>query len=156
MYMVGKFKWAILVVCMVGLIFTGCRGSLPTGGLVPPGSSLPTGNSGGGDNRVDREYQIKVSGTTGLKFSGSFTTITAVSGPYYPRVAGIPDGYEKIVATFEGIVPAEYSAKGISISVNIKKEADSGTLKVEIFEAGTPATTVTEITAPYGMANIGR
>lgn len=140
-----KLILVILLVCMVGLIFTGCGGSLPAGG------------SGGGDSRVDREYQIKVSGTTGLKFSGSYTSFTkatSASGGNYTSPSGVQ--YTPKTVIIEGVVPAEYSAKGISVSVNIKKEAESGTLKVEIFEAGTPMTTVTEITAPYGMASIGR
>ena len=90
-----KLISVILLVCIVGSIFMGC------------GSPFLT----------DSEFQIKVSGTTGLKFSGNYMVVTS-SG-------------KSASQSVDGVVPTQYSVKGSIVSAVFQKQVEGGTLKVE-------------------------
>ena len=107
----------ILVVCIVGLFFTGCGGSLST----------------------DSEFQIKVSGTTGLEFSGTYMVVTS--------------GGQSTSKSVDGVVPAAYSVKGNIVSVVFQKQTESGTLKVEILRGGKVVNS-SDTTAAYGAVAV--
>lgn len=107
----------ILVICMVGLIFTGCGGSLSS----------------------DTEFQIKVSGTTGLKFSGSYMVITS--------------GGQSTSKSVDGTIPAQYSVTGNIVSAVFQKQTESGTLKVEIIKGGKVLNS-SDTTAAYGVVSV--
>jgi hypothetical protein len=64
------------------------------------------------------EYTIRLSGTPGLQFSGSYTTVT-------------PNGESKWLKV-EGSVPAEYKSFNEEVSVAFKKVSEDGSLKVQI------------------------
>ncbi len=75
-------------------------------------------------------YTIEVSGTNGLKFSGSYGGITS-------------DG-EAVAQSVEGVVPAEYTVQGTSDTIfyycSFVKQEEAGTLNVFIYKNGQLAT----------------
>jgi len=112
-----KLISVILMVCIVGVFFIGCGGYLPT----------------------DAEFQIKVSGTNGLEFSGSYMVLTS--------------GGQSTSKSVEGVVPAAYSVKGDIVSVAFQKQTESGTLKVEILRGGKVVNS-SDTTAAYGVVAV--
>jgi len=112
-----KLIVAILLVSIGGLFFAGCGGSLST----------------------DSEFQIKVSGTTGLEFSGSYMTVTS--------------GGQSTSKSVEGTVPAQYTVTGNMVSVAFQKQVESGTLKVEILKDGKVINS-SDTTAAYGVVSV--
>jgi len=92
-----------------------------------PAPKAPTSSS---------NFQIIVRGTAGLKFSGSYMTVTW-------------DG-KTTSRTVDGTVPAEYSASGMIASVAFQKQVESGTLIVEIFKAG-QLLNAADTSAAYGV-----
>ena len=66
-----KLILVILLVSVVGLIFTGCDGD--SGGL----------------SDADENYTIKVSGTDGLEFSGGYMAVTSDGKSVYKSVDGV-------------------------------------------------------------------
>ena len=107
----------ILLICIVGLIFVGC--------------DVFTSS--------DSTFQIKVSGTAGLKFSGSYMAITS-------------DG-KSTSKSVDGVVPAQYSVYGTIISAAFQKQVESGTLKVEILQGGIVVNS-SDTTAAYGVVTV--
>jgi len=94
--------------------------------------------NGGGYSLSSKQYTIRVTGTHGTKFSGSWGVVG--SGAYRSE-------------TVEGTVPTEYSASGQSVSVVFQKTETGGTLKVEILEGGSVrASGVTS--ASYGVVSV--
>ena len=87
----------------------------------------------------DSTFLIKVSGTEGLFFSGSYMT-TTVNGQVTSK-------------SVEGIIPAQYSVKGMMVSATFQKDAEDGYLKVEIFKDGEIIADEHTI-ADYGLVSI--
>jgi hypothetical protein len=87
----------------------------------------------------DSAFQIKVSGTEGLFFSGSYLVITA-------------DG-QSISKSVDSLIPAEYSVTGTMVSVTFQKQTEDGFLKVEIIKDGEVLADEYTIAA-YGIVSI--
>jgi hypothetical protein len=94
---------------------------------------------GCGSSLSDSDYKIKVSGTSGLEFSGSYMVVKA--------------GGESTSKSVDGTVPAEYSVTGDIVSVSFQKQTDTGTLKVEISKDGKVLKSE-DTTAAYGVVAI--
>ncbi len=109
-----KLILAILLVFIVGLIFIGCDSNLGE----------------------DENYIIKVSGTSGLEFSGSYMAVTS-------------DG-DSVSKSVDGVVPTQYSLSGTIISCSFQKQVEAGTLKVEILKGG-QVVAESDTTAAYGV-----
>ncbi|MBA7486609.1 hypothetical protein ES707_22170 [subsurface metagenome] len=88
---------------------------------------------------TDSNFTIKVSGTTGLRFSGSYLTIKA-------------DG-ENISKSVDGVVPSEYRTKGAIVSCMFQKQEVAGHLIVEILKEG-KTISQSDTTAEYGCVTI--
>ena len=90
-------------------------------------------------------FTIKVSGTTGLEFSGSYLVTTSNGQPISESVAGT--------------VPAEYSVFGTNritvsmVSVELQKQTEEGTLKVEILKDNEVIAS-SETSAAYGVVSV--
>ncbi len=63
-------------------------------------------------------YELRVEGTKGLPFSGSYTTIAA-------------DG-TTLSTAIAGFVPTTYGATGAVVWVDLQKQSDSGVLAVKV------------------------
>lgn len=109
-----KYIISILLVVVLALSFSGCGAS-------------------------DTEYTIKVSGTSGLSFSGAYMTVTS-------------DG-ESVSKSVDGTVPAQYTTTGDIVSVSFQKQVESGTLKVEILKDGKVIKS-SDTTAAYGVVMV--
>ena len=83
-------------------------------------------------------YTIKVTGTEGLRFAGNY--------------GGAVPGGGKSEQSVEGVVPAEYTVQGPSNTIvycSFIKQAEDGTLNVQIFKNGELATQ-SGTAAPFG------
>jgi|RhiMethySRZTD1v2_1073278.scaffolds.fasta_scaffold753457_2 hypothetical protein len=85
---------------------------------------------------TDEEVQIRVTGTTGLPFSGSWSS-TASDGKVERRSAN-------------DVVPATYWTSGRNISASFQKKVDRGTLRIEIVARGQALEDV-ETHSAYGV-----
>lgn len=85
---------------------------------------------------TDTDFTVRVSGTEGLKFNGSYM-ITTTEGKSESK-------------SVEGTVPAEYTMKGNIVSVTFQKQAEAGVLKVEILQ-GDKVVAQSETSAAYGV-----
>jgi len=85
------------------------------------------------------EYQIEVSGTAGLKFSGSYLV---VSGD------GSSTGH-----SVDGTVPASYTVKGSIASVVFQKQSEAGSFTVQISKGGKVIKESTT-SAAYGVVTV--
>lgn len=94
-------------------------------------------NAGLGGVLAD-DYVIKVNGSDGCKFSGSYMLVTT-------------DGQSQSKSV-EGRVPAEYQARGSIVSTSFQKQAESGLLKVQILKGG-KLVNESETTAAYGVVS---
>jgi len=112
-----KLMLILLLVGITAFIFTSCAGPSLT----------------------DTEFEIKVSGTTGLEFSGSYMAVTS--------------GGQSTSKSVDGVVPATYSVKGNIVSAVFQKKAESGTLKVEILKGGKVVNS-SDTTAAYGVVSV--
>jgi hypothetical protein len=114
-----KLILSVLVLGIIAFLLTGCDG-----------------------NSV---FTIKVSGTSGLEFSGSYLVITSNGQSTSESVAGT--------------VPAEYSVTGTTrtrvsvVSVEFQKKTEEGTLKVEILKDNEVIVS-SETAAPYGVVSV--
>jgi hypothetical protein len=84
------------------------------------------------------EFTIRVSGTSGLKFSGSYMGVTA--------------GGTSTSRSVDGIVPEEYSVEGTIVSCTFQKQSESGRLRVEIIKGG-KVVSQSETSAAYGVVS---
>ena len=84
-------------------------------------------------------YTIEVSGTVGLRFTGSYMVVQ-------------PDG-SSVSKSVEGVVPATYLACGSMVSVAFCKVEEAGTLKIILTRAGSDSSS-TQTSAPYGLASV--
>jgi len=87
----------------------------------------------------DTEFQIKVSGTNGLAFSGAYMVLTT--------------GGQSTSQSVDGIVPTEYTVKGDIVSANFQKQSEGGTLIAEIIKSGEVVNSSTT-TASYGVVSV--
>lgn len=88
---------------------------------------------------TDTDFIVKVTGTEGLKFNGSYM-ITTTEGKSESK-------------SVEGTVPAEYTMKGNIVSVSFQKQAEAGDLKVEILQ-GDKVVAQSETSAAYGVVTV--
>ena len=88
---------------------------------------------------TEAEYTIRIAGTDGLKFSGSYMQVGS-SGSSESQ-------------SIEGTVPAEYTIKGAIASVVFQKKERNGTLRVEIVRDGKVVKSA-ETSAEYGVVSI--
>lgn len=112
--MLKKATFLIVVVIVLGLIIWACDG----------GSVLQS------------SFTIKVTGTDGLKYSGSYMTVMA-------------DG-KNSSKSVDGTVPGEYTVDASMVSVTFQKQSESGALKVEILKDG-EVVAENETEAAYGV-----
>ena len=84
-------------------------------------------------------YTVKVSGSPGLKFSGSYMVVTA-SGKSTSK-------------SVDGIVPAQYSVTGSVVSVSFQKQGENGNLKVEILKDNN-IVSASDTSASYGVVAV--
>lgn len=83
-------------------------------------------------------FTIKVTGTDGLEFSGSYMVVTA-------------DG-KTASKSVEGKVPTEYQVDGAMVSVSFQKKTEKGKLKVEILK-GNKVMSESDTDAAYGLVS---
>ncbi len=88
---------------------------------------------------VESNFTIKVSGTSGLDFSGYYMTVT--------------DGHISTWKLVEGKVPDQYSVKGNIVSCTIRKKTEKGTLSVQILKDG-KIVSVSETAVGYGSVDL--
>jgi hypothetical protein len=88
---------------------------------------------------VSSDFTIKVSGTAGLNFSGTYM-VTAPTG-------------KSVSKSVDGVVPAQYKITGSIVSLSFQKKAESGILKVEIIRGGR-VVAETQTSAAYGVASV--
>ncbi len=95
--------------------------------------------SGCSTGSVESNFTIKVSGTSGLEFSGYYMTVT--------------DGHISTWKLVEGKVPDQYSVSGNIVSCTIRKKTERGTLSVQIVKDG-KIVSVSETALDYGSVNL--
>ena len=88
---------------------------------------------------VESDFVIKVSGTSGLEFSGSYMVTMA--------------GGESVSKSVDGIVPAQYTVRGTIVSCAFQKQSEAGTLRVEIAKGG-KVVSESETSAAYGVVSV--
>ncbi|MDD2297631.1 MAG: hypothetical protein PHX79_07445 [Sphaerochaetaceae bacterium] len=88
---------------------------------------------------TDTDFVVKVSGTEGAAFSGSYMTTTT-------------EGQSESKSV-EGTIPAEYNMKGNIVSVSFQKQAEAGDLKVEILQ-GDEVVAQSETSDAYGVVSV--
>ena len=88
----------------------------------------------------ESDFQIKISGTDGLKFSGNYYVV-AIDG-------------KSVSKSVDGSLPAEFTTKGSIVSCMFQKGGESGYLKVEILKDGKVVASEST-TASYGVVAIG-
>lgn len=87
---------------------------------------------------IESDYIIKVTGTPGVNFKGTYT---------------MPGTSIKPVQS-NGTVPAEYNGKGITVVCVFRKTDAKGTLKVEIVKDKTVVDS-SETSEPFGVVSMG-
>ncbi len=87
----------------------------------------------------DSVFTVKISGTGGLRFSGTYMTITS--------------GGESSSATVEGTVPAQYTTQGQIVSCVFQKQSEFGTLRIEVVKEG-KVVSQSETSAAYGAVSV--
>ena len=87
----------------------------------------------------DSPFQIKVSGTDGLAFSGSYF-ITTANGQVTSK-------------SVDGIIPDQYTVTGTIISVVFQKQTELGILRVEIIK-GNDVIASEDTVAAYGIVSV--
>jgi len=88
---------------------------------------------------MEQTFTIQVTGTEGLKFSGSLCLSTS-------------DG-KVTTKSIEGTIPANYTLTGSVVSVVFLKQAEKGTLRAAILKNGNIVNS-SETTAAYGVVSI--
>ena len=88
---------------------------------------------------ADSDYTIRVTGTAGLSYAGSYTITTA-------------DG-QTVYTSIDGTVPKDYAVRGKMIACSFRKGSEDGLLKLEIIKDNRVVAT-SETTAAYGNAGV--
>jgi hypothetical protein len=120
------------------LVTFGCVGFfiwfMASGGNGPTVSSPSKSVS----NIFSSDYTVKVSGTPGLSFSGSYMVVTA-SGKSESK-------------SVDGKVPQSYQLSGSIVSVSFQKQSESGVLEVQILKDGR-VVSASDTSAAYGVVS---
>jgi hypothetical protein len=85
---------------------------------------------------TESSFTIKVTGSSGMKFSGSYMSVTT--------------GGSNTSKSVEGIVPEEFTITGSIVSCSFQKQSEGGFLKVEILKNG-KSVSHSETYAAYGV-----
>lgn len=93
------------------------------------------------DQALASHYTIRISGTDGLGFTGSYMQMQASGGSTSKSV--------------DGTIPAEYEIEGSITSAAFQKKGESGTLHVVLEKNGT-VVKEEETTAAYGMVSVAQ
>ena len=97
------------------------------------------GTSGKGANSLfSSDFTIKLSGSPGLKYSGSYMVVTA--------------GGNSTSKTVDGSVPDQFNVSGTLVSTTFQKQGESGNLRVEIIKGGN-VVSESETSAAYGVVS---
>jgi hypothetical protein len=86
-----------------------------------------------------QSYKIKVSGTTGLEFAGSY--------------GGMAPGGNTSIQSVEGTVPKTYTvnaSRGVIVTCSFAKLEENGTLNVQIYKNG-KVIAQSGTSAPFGL-----
>jgi hypothetical protein len=84
------------------------------------------------------DFTIKLSGSPGLKYNGSYMVVTA--------------GGDSTSKTVDGSVPDQFNVSGTIVSTQFQKQAESGDLKVEIVKGGS-VVAESETSVAYGVVS---
>ena len=87
----------------------------------------------------DSDFTIRISGTSGLSYSGNYMAVKS-------------DG-SSASRSVEGIIPAQYTVRGNIVSAVFQKQTENGLLKVEILRDGNLIKS-SETTASYGVVSV--
>ena len=87
----------------------------------------------------DSDFKIRVTGSDGLIFSGSYLITTSAGN--------------SVSKSVDGIVPAEYVVRGNIVSVAFQKRYEGGILKVEILK-NDKVVSQSETSAAYGVVSV--
>ena len=121
-------KWAgiaFIGFIVIGILASALGGNKTVTTSAPPSQSKP-------------KFVIKITGTPGIEFSGSYMVVTA-------------DG-KSVSKSVDGKVPAEYPVDGSMVSTSFQKKGENGKLKVEIFK-GDKVAAESETEAAYGVVS---
>lgn len=122
-------KNLILLIAVLSFVMGGCGGE--------------DKSKAGASKKGDSDFIIKVTGTNGLRFKGSYTVVTSKG--------------DSISDNIEGIVSAEYhTAKGNVVFCRAEKISEPGTLKVEIVKKTTGMSAGAETWSPHGGVIVSR
>jgi len=136
--MIKQAKKANHVPGWLVLVTFGCVGVfiwfMASGGNSPTGSS----HSKSVSSIFSSDYTVKVSGTPGLGFSGSYMVVTA-SGKSESK-------------SVDGKVPQTYQLSGSIVSVSFQKKSESGVLEVQILKDGR-VVSASDTSAAYGVVS---
>lgn len=120
------------------LVAFGCVGAfiwfMASSGNSPSGSSPSKSVS----SIFSSDYTVKVSGTPGLRFSGSYMVVTA-SGKSESK-------------SVDGEVPQSYQLSGSIVSVSFQKQSESGVLELQILKDG-QVVSASDTSAAYGLVS---
>ena len=86
----------------------------------------------------ESDFTIKVSGTSGLEFSGSYMVVAS--------------GGQSTSKSVDGIVPAQYTVRGEIVSCSFQKQTEFGILRIEILK-GSKVVSQSETSAAYGVVS---
>lgn len=123
-----------IILLVLGIILLASVGSCVVCVMLPGGSESPIPSLSS-----DTEFQIKVSGTDGLPFSGSYMVVMS--------------GGQSVSKSVDDTVPTEYSVEGMIVSVVFQKKTENGFLKVEILRDGEVLNS-SYTTAAYGLVSV--
>ena len=91
-----------------------------------------------GDLSLDDDFTLRISGTPGLEFQGSYMTVKATG--------------ESRMKSVEGTLPEQYRTKGTIVSCTFQKQSEVGLLKVEVIKGGSVVSS-SETRAAFGIAS---
>jgi hypothetical protein len=91
------------------------------------------------DEILSSDFVVRLSGMPGLKYSGSYMTVTA-------------SGNSKSLSV-DGYAPPEYRVSGSIVSTTFQKQAKGGQLSVEIVKGG-QVVSQSETSAAYGVVAV--
>jgi hypothetical protein len=89
--------------------------------------------------QLESEYTIRVTGSSDVAFKGNYSFPSA-------------DSLSKPI-NIEGVVPAEFTGRGVTALCMFRKTVPDGTLKIELMKDNTLIRS-SETSAPYGLVSI--
>jgi hypothetical protein len=127
-------KKGISIISWIGIIFFGAIAGLVLFGQRDDGTTGIGRIASGGVTT----YVVRVEGSPGLSFSGSYMGVTS-GGSQQQSV--------------DGVVPASYTVSGSIVSATFQKKAERGTLNVSI-ETNGRAVQNSSTSAAYGVVSL--